>query len=326
MRCGVIDLGSSTFHSLVGEVDEHGVRDVVFDRSIVLRLGEHTDTADGISELVNRRGIEAVHELLIATKERVAAPIRIVATGALRDTVTGRRFVAEASARVGEPIELLPEHDEARLTWLGVSAELAGSHGRLAVLDLGGGSLEAATGMTTVTYTTSVPLGVLRLKAMSPTAIRDVVELGMGSAFDALLAYKPETIALSSGTARTLLRVSRRLGMVAKQQRHVPSGTFLELARRLPEMSSAALLDLGVSTSRLDTIATGAAVFAAVLARLAKPVIYVASSALREGVLIDQARRRSHARFGAVNRSCSSSSSRGVARSAVAAPSITPSE
>lgn len=290
MRCGVIDLGSSTFHALVADVDTHGVRRVVFERGTVLRLGEHADTPDGISEVVEQRGIIAIAELLSRTRHRTDEPVRVLATGVLRDTASGRRFVAEARARLGHAIEIVEECDEARLTWLGVSTELAGSHGRLAVLDLGGGSFEVAAGTTAATYTCSMPLGVLRLRDMSMTAIRDVVEHAAAPAVQALAELQPETLALSSGTARALLRLTRKLGIVAAEQRHLPSGAFLEVARRLPLLSHAALLDLGVSRKRLDTIATGAAIYASVLSRLSRPVIYIARSALREGALVDIAR------------------------------------
>lgn len=291
MRCGVIDLGSSTFHALVADVDTHGVRRVVFERGTVLRLAEHTDTCDGISEVVAQRGILAIAELLSRTRHRSEQPVRVLATGVLRDTAAGRQFVAEASTRLGHAIEILADCDEARLTWLGVSTELAGSHGRLAVLDLGGGSFEVAAGVTAATYTCSMPLGVLRLRDMSTTALRDAVEHATAPAIQAISELQPETLALSSGTARALLRLARKLGIVAAEQRHLPSGTLLELARRLPLLSHAALLDLGVSRTRLDTIAAGAAIFATVLSSLSRPVIYIARSALREGALVDVARR-----------------------------------
>jgi hypothetical protein len=88
--------------------------------------------------------------------------------------------------------------------------------------------------------------------------------------------------------------------MFAEEQRYVPSGAFLDLARKIPNLPVAALLDLGVSRHRLDTIAGGAALFATVLARLARPVVYIARSALREGVLVERqahaARRAFHIR------------------------------
>ncbi len=296
MRYGVLDLGSNSFHALVADADAHGIRRVVFERGAVLRMGEHADHPDGISELVQQRATQAMADLVELAQPRASRPIRVIATGALRDTTHGQRFVAGAAPRAGVDIETLSEQDEARLTWLGVSTELAESHGRLAVLDLGGGSLEVAAGTAAASYTFSAPLGVLRLRHMSTTALRDAVEHATAPAVDELASFRPETLALSSGTARTLLRVARKLGIVGAEQRHVASAVFLELAHKLSQLSHAALLDLGVSRSRCDTIAAGAAMYATVLSRLARPVVYVARSALREGVLVDMARRQPETR------------------------------
>jgi exopolyphosphatase/pppGpp-phosphohydrolase len=71
----------------------------------------------------------------------------------------------------------------------------------------------------------------------------------------------------------------------------VSTRTFTELARRLGPLPPAAIELLGVSRSRSDTIAAGAAVIATVLEQLGGPVVYVARSALREGALIDYARK-----------------------------------
>lgn len=291
MRYGVLDLGSNSFHALVADADIHGIRRVVFERGAVLRMGEHADHPDGISELMQQRAMLAVADLVELAQHRASSPIRVIATGALRDTTHGQRFVAGTAPRMGVDIETLSQQDEARLTWLGVSTELAESHGRLAVLDLGGGSFEVAAGTGGATYTFGAPLGVLRLRGLSTTALRDVVEHATAPAVRELASFRPETLALSSGTARTLLRVARKLGIVGAEQRHVASAVFLELARKLSHLTHAALLDLGVSRSRCDTIAAGAAMYATVLSRLARPVVYVARSALREGVLVDMARR-----------------------------------
>jgi exopolyphosphatase/guanosine-5'-triphosphate,3'-diphosphate pyrophosphatase len=291
MRYGVLDLGSNTFHALVADVDVDGIRRVIFDESSVLRIGEHADQPGGISQLMLQRATHAIGELVERAQQRTDRQLRVVATGALRDTENGRRFLASAGPRAGVSIDLISGDDEARLTWLGVSTELAGSHGRLAVLDLGGGSFEVAAGSAAVTYTCSVPLGVLRLRDLSTTALRDAVEQGTAGAVHELLDYKPETLALTSGTARALLRVGRRLGIIGEEQRHVASGVFLELASRLSQLPQAAVLELGVSRARCDTIAAGAAMFATVLSRLARPVVYVARAALREGALVDMARR-----------------------------------
>lgn len=274
MRGTVIDLGSSTFHVLIADADEYGIRNVVYERKVPARISESSP----------RRAIASLSELL----ERIEGACRIVATGDFRDNPD---LVALAQTKLGIRIEVLSGEREAQLTWTGVSAELAGSHGRLAVIDLGGGSLECVWGATHVEMAHSMPLGVLRMKASSADEVRRRVSASSEHALTQLRAYMPETVVLSSGSARALLRVARRLGVVGNGQRHMWRRTFGELARSLAGMSKQQLMDSGVDKSRVDTISAGAIVFDTMLERLGRPVAYVARAALREGALIDLARR-----------------------------------
>jgi exopolyphosphatase/pppGpp-phosphohydrolase len=114
-----------------------------------------------------------------------------------------------------------------------------------------------------------------------------------------LAAAQPDTVAVCSGTARAVLRLARRLGLVADGQHHLWRRTLTELAYMLAPMPPEALACLGVHASRVDTIAVGAAVLDAALAPLGRSVVYVARSGLREGVLIDGARARAGRRVAA---------------------------
>ena len=274
MRGTVIDLGSSTFHVLIADVDEVGIRNVVYERKVPVRISEHS----------GKRAIQSISELL----ERVDGACRIVATGDFRESP---ELVQTAQDKLGIRIEVLSGEREAQLTWTGVSAELAGSHGRLAVIDLGGGSLECVWGQARAENAHSMPLGVLRMKGSSADEVRRHVSVTSALAMSQLRAYVPETVVVSSGTARALLRLARKLGVVGSGQRHMWRRTFGDLARTIAPMSKQDLMDSGVDRSRVDTIATGAIVLDTMLERLGRPVAYVARAALREGALIDLARR-----------------------------------
>jgi len=292
VRSAVIDLGSHTFHAVVADVDAVGVRRVVFDRKIAARVGDlaYRDSAALIRDDAYAHALAAIVELVARTRPRAPERVRVIATGVFRDADNGAQLLADAADRCGLPIELLDARDEARLAWLGVSAELAGSHGRLAVIDLGGGSLELACGDACVDVAHGLPLGALRLRALAPIAIRQHVAALAGSALDEVRASVPDTVALASGTARALLALARRQAVVGVIQRHVCTRTFVELARRLAPLSRDAIAALGVPQARTDTIAAGATAIAAVLEQLGRPVTYVARGGLRDGALVEMAR------------------------------------
>ena len=79
----------------------------------------------------------------------------------------------------GVDIEVLPGEDEARLTFLAVRRWFGWSSGRLAVFDIGGGSLEVAVGSDEAPdVAQSLPLGAGRLtrehlaQGVDPGAVR----------------------------------------------------------------------------------------------------------------------------------------------------------
>ena len=86
------------------------------------------------------------------------------ATSAVRDAVNSDDVLDQVRERTGVDIEVLSGEDEARLTFLAVRRWFGWSAGRLAVFDIGGGSLEIAGGADErPDVAWSLPLGAARL-------------------------------------------------------------------------------------------------------------------------------------------------------------------
>lgn len=287
MRATIVDLGSNTFHVLVADVAGSSIRNIVLDAKIAVRLGERAFAEGRIPEDAYARGLQAIRELSAMLGGHLGGPCRVLATSVFRTAENGPRFLADATEILGVDATVIDGSTEASWTWLGVSSELAGSHGRLAVLDLGGGSLEGVWGDNRVEGAHSLPLGVLRTRHFAHPELREHVVDVAREALSSLIGYAPETLALSSGSARSLLKLARKVGLVADVQRHLWRHTIAELAQTIAPMSATQLGSLGVDAARVDTIATAAITFDALLERLARPVAYVASSATREGALIE---------------------------------------
>jgi exopolyphosphatase/guanosine-5'-triphosphate,3'-diphosphate pyrophosphatase len=284
MRRGVIDLGSNTFHAIVARVDDGEIRSVLYDDKIAVRLGEHAFARRRICDQAYARGFSALGELIDRVRATRIDSLSIVATGVFREASNGRRFLAEARGTYDVDIELLDGREEARLTWHGVVGEV-GAPCRLAVLDLGGGSLECAFGTTHVESAHSLPLGMLRLRGHQPADARAIVQTTARHVISEVTAFAPRVLALSSGTARTLLRLARAIGRIPAASRHMPVRTLSELATILTSLCASALDELGVPEERRDTIATGANVLDSIVQAIGVRNVYVARAALREGVL-----------------------------------------
>ena len=86
------------------------------------------------------------------------------ATSAVREAVNGEEVLARHRGRQQVDIQVLSGEDEARLTFLAVRRWFGWSSGRLLVLDIGGGSLEIASGIDEQPdVAVSLPLGAGRL-------------------------------------------------------------------------------------------------------------------------------------------------------------------
>ncbi|UUZ60787.1 Ppx/GppA phosphatase family protein [Nocardioides sp. B-3] len=164
MRLGVLDIGSNTGHLLV--VDAHGGAAPLpaFSHKQPLRLAEHLDEHGAVTQV----GIDALTDFC-ASAVRVAedkgcADMLGFATSAVRDAVNSDDVLEHVNRVAGVNLAVLSGEDEARLTFLAVRRWFGWSAGRLAVFDIGGGSLEIAGGSDEAPdVARSLPLGAARL-------------------------------------------------------------------------------------------------------------------------------------------------------------------
>ena len=140
-----VDLGSNSFHMIV-------VRDDGGKLHVVDRLKESVRLAGGLS--ADRQLDCAAADRALACLERFGqrlqglAPghVRAVGTNTLRRARNADAFLAEASAALGHPVEVIYGAEEARLIYGGVIQDLGNDHPRRLVIDIGGGSTELIVG------------------------------------------------------------------------------------------------------------------------------------------------------------------------------------
>ena len=283
----MLDLGSNTFHLLEAEVVAGAVVPVV-DRKATVRLGDEAFTLGEIPVEAWDRGLAAIEALLAPLTWR--RPVA-VATGVFREAGNGEAFLAEVRRRFGIDVRLLSGAEEARLVYDGVRVEAMDPAARLAVFDLGGGSLECVVGEHgRVEVASSLPLGVLRMRRTAD--LRAHVHAVAGEILDAIRASEPDEIVLAAGTARALLKLARRLERRDAVRGCIGRGTLRAMAELLRGCTREELAALGIAAGRHDTIAPGALVLSAVVERLDVPLVRVAQGALREGVALHEASLR----------------------------------
>src|SRR5580693_6642921 len=163
MRLGVLDVGSNTVHLLV--VDAYpGARPMpAFSHKVELKLAAHLNgsslTGSGESSLR-----DVVEESLRIAEDKGVEEIIAFATSAVREAKNGDQVLARIREQTGAQINVMTGLEEARLTFLAARRWFGWSSGRLLVLDIGGGSLEIASGIDEEPDAAiSLPLGAGRL-------------------------------------------------------------------------------------------------------------------------------------------------------------------
>ncbi|MBT2502505.1 Ppx/GppA phosphatase family protein [Curtobacterium sp. ISL-83] len=303
MRVGVLDIGSNTGHLLV--VDAHGGAAPLPASSFkqALRLAEHLDESGAVTD----EGVDAlttfVAESVRVAEERGCEDMLGFATSAVRDAVNSDAVLAHVEAATGVELAVLSGEDEARLTFLAVRRWFGWSAGRLAVFDIGGGSLEIAGGADEAPDVAwSMPIGAARLARTyfaSGTPTEDDVrrirhEIRVEIARDAgllLRSGRPDRAVATSKTFRSIARICGSAPSAAGPL--VPrSLDGAVLRRKLPSLLTMSVEELaelpGVSASRAHQVVPGALVAEACLDIFDLPSLEICPWALREGVILER--------------------------------------
>lgn len=307
MRMGVLDIGSNTGHLLV--VDAHGGAAPLPALSFKepLRLAEHLD-ADGA---VTPEGVKALTQFVAdsveVAEERGCEEMLSFATSAVRDASNSEDVLAHVEHLTGVRLEVLSGEDEARLTFLAVRRWFGWSSGRLAVFDIGGGSLEIAGGADErPDIAWSMPLGAARIASQFPdlgspdqlrAARRQIRAAIARDAGQLIRLGQPNHSVATSKTFRSLARICGAApsaeGPLAK--RYLPLNALSEQIPVLVTMTHDELALLpGVSPNRTHQIVPGALVAEAAMDIFDLDELEVCPWALREGVILERIDRLGH--------------------------------
>jgi exopolyphosphatase / guanosine-5'-triphosphate,3'-diphosphate pyrophosphatase len=301
MRLGVLDVGSNTVHLLV--VDAHqGARPIpAFSHKADLRLGQLLDDENRLTEDCALQLREFILESLTIAEDKGVHEVLAFATSAVRDAANGDEMLAWIEAETGVTIQVLPGREEARLTFLAVRRWYGWSSGRLLVLDIGGGSLEIATGMDEdPAIAVSLPLGAGRLtrdwlagdppSAEEVRSLRKHVRAEIASLVGGVLREGAPNHAVA--TSKTFRQLARIAGAAPSSEgpyvrRTLKHSDVTAIAERLAQTTVAERLAMpGVSVGRASQLPAGAVVADAAMDLLSLPVLEICPWALREGIIL----------------------------------------
>ncbi len=162
-----IDMGTNSFHLVVAELKKKDSFKIVDREKEIIRLGSHKGEA---LNLISKEETSKAIEVMRRFKQLASyydAPIRAVATSAVREAFNRNDFINAVQENTGIHVEVIDGHKEANLIYIGAKKALEISDKRVLCVDIGGGSTEFVLGDNShPAFAESVKIGAVRLTRM----------------------------------------------------------------------------------------------------------------------------------------------------------------
>jgi exopolyphosphatase / guanosine-5'-triphosphate,3'-diphosphate pyrophosphatase len=166
-RLAAVDIGTNSVRLLVADVDGHEPAtarvDILDRRMRITRLGQGVHATRRLHPDAIERTLTVLREYRGALDELGTTAVRATATSAARDATNRDDFFGPAAAALGVELELLSGEEEARVSFLGATAELEGEPAPYLVVDIGGGSTEFVLGTSKPEGLISIDVGCVRV-------------------------------------------------------------------------------------------------------------------------------------------------------------------
>ena len=304
-----IDVGTNSIHLIVARIQHTtGKFAVLHKEKEVVRLGAGTTDMKYLTPGAMARSIRALKRFKMVA-DSLRAPIRAVATSAVREALNQEVFLKKVKGESGINLEIASGFEEARLIHLGVLQALPIFYKKHLMVDIGGGSTEFLIGYKrNILYNNSLKIGAVRLSRRlfgsgknSAKAKRECEEYVRGMLAPIKRSVRKQEIELTVGTSGTIANLANiiRCGRGEEKDLALNGFTFTreELFENVESIyKSDHIEDLlqikGLDPARADIILYGAIILREVFKELAIKEMIVSEYALREGIILDMIENR----------------------------------
>lgn len=302
MRLAIIDLGTNSVRFDVHELGPDGEIYKLHREKLMIRLGEGVFLKERLDAKSTRVCIDVFKSFKKTIDDFKVHRVVAFATSALREARDGDKLIRDIKRKTGIQVRIISGEEEARLIARGVLSNEISLRGRLALVDIGGGSTEVAIcNGKNIMRVASFPLGTARLQQIFLKTIPPAA--GKGKKTDAIenlrrhirgvLLYrlveedwpKASRIIGSSGTVRALSKIVKKVyGSQAILRKELA-----ELVQSMSTMTRSELLKApGMESHRVDMILAGAILLQECMNAIHADRVEGTEFSLRDGILDEQ--------------------------------------
>ncbi len=303
-RLAAVDIGTNSFHLVIAEVEGNSGNFKILGREKeIVRLGTGSTDMKYLADDAITRGIETLKRFK-GLADSADAPLRAIATSAVREANNQNEFIERALKEAGVKIEIASGFEEARFIYLGILQALPVFDKKILLIDIGGGSTEFLIGKRReVIYDNSLKLGAIRLtqrffnsEKTESKAVKDCrkfIRGTMNPVTRQIENYSFESVIGSSGTIANIANMIRT-AKNGESENRLNNFTFTkdelhEVTEKIIDAKTEKqrLKIPGLDPSRADIITAGALILEQIFKELGIKQITISDYALREGIILD---------------------------------------
>jgi exopolyphosphatase/guanosine-5'-triphosphate,3'-diphosphate pyrophosphatase len=297
----VIDLGTNTFHLLIGRFGLTQIEEV-YQLQLPVKIGQGGINKGFITTEAQARAFQALTTFSEKIKEFNVSKIIAIGTSAIRNASNGDAFLSEIKQQFGFNTNKIQGNKEAELIYKGVLCSFSFPSKPTWVMDIGGGSVEFILGQEKdIIWRKSFEIGAARLiekfniseaiTKLELQKIDDFFETNLKEVWQVQLKYQANWFVGSAGSFDTLREVLQE----DLQE------TLLDISEHAQEVSMAQVEKFsefilgsnlkqrqqmkGLPDFRVDMIVAATALMNFVVKRLGSNRIIASHYALKEGIL-----------------------------------------
>jgi exopolyphosphatase / guanosine-5'-triphosphate,3'-diphosphate pyrophosphatase len=300
-RVAAVDCGTNSIRLLIADVDPDRSTLTDVDRRMeIVRLGQGVDTTGRLAPDALDRTLTALSGYAALVAERGAEAVRMVATSATRDAANADEFVRRVTEVLGTGPEVASGDGEARLSFLGATAELGPQvPSPYLVVDISGGSTEFVLGADgEVTSALSVDIGCVRmterhLRADPPSGAQIAaatadIDAAIARAAAVVDATQARTLVGLAGSVTTVAGIALELPGYDPERLHharISAAQVHEVTTRLLAQTRAERARIPVMhPGRIDVIGAGALILDRLMIQLGLAEVLVSEHDILDGI------------------------------------------